>query len=84
MWNMEKTFSIVKKLSEFLRPITKKSYLWGERDCTPLCDYADGRHELQNTDTGGGIGYDGVQYSVWDFALVCLFRSLFLEAPIKD
>ena len=33
---------------------------------------------------GGEISYDGVQYSVWDFALVCLFRSLFLEAPIKD
>ena len=46
--------------------------------------YADGQHKLQHTDTGGGIGYDGVQYSVWDFALVCLFRSLFLEAPIKD
>ena len=50
----------------------------------PLCGYADGRRELQNTDTGGGIGHDGVQYSVWDFALVCLFRSLFLEAPLKD
>ena len=45
---------------------------------------SDGRHELQNTDTGGGIGYDGVQYSVWDFALVCLFRPLLLEAPIKN
>ena len=22
-----------------------------------LCGCADGRHELQNTDTGGGIGY---------------------------
>lgn len=50
----------------------------------PIYGYADGRHELQNTDTGGGIGYDGVQYSVWVYALVRLFRSLFLEAPIKD
>lgn len=25
-----------------------------------LAGCADGRHELQNTDTGGGIGYDGV------------------------
>ena len=50
----------------------------------PIYGYAAGRHDLQNTDTGGGIGYVGVQYSVWDFALVCLFRSLFLEAPIKD
>ena len=24
------------------------------------CGYADGRHELQNTDTGGEICYDGV------------------------
>ena len=31
----------------------------------PLCGYADGLHELQNTDTGGGIGNDGVQHSVW-------------------
>ena len=33
---------------------------------------------------GGEICYDGVQYSVWDFALVCLFRSLFLEAAIEN
>lgn len=48
-----------------------------------LCGNADGRHELQNTDTGGGIGYDGVLYSVWVYALVCLFRFEFLEATPK-
>lgn len=33
---------------------------------------------------GGEISYDGVQHSVWNFALVCLFRSLFLEAAIEN
>ena len=45
---------------------------------------SDGQHELQNTDTGGGIGYDGVQHPLWAYALVCLFRPLLLEAPIKN
>ena len=27
---------------------------------------------------------DRVQYSVWVYALVCLFRTLFLEAPTKN
>ena len=49
----------------------------------PLCGYADGLYDLQNTNTGGGIGNDGVQHSVWVYALVCLFLSLFLEAPIE-
>ena len=50
----------------------------------PLCGYADGLHELQNTDTGGGIGYDGVQYSVWGYALACLFLPLFVEVAIEN
>ena len=48
------------------------------------CGCAGGLHELQNTDTGGGIGYDGVQYSVWVYALVCLFLPLFVEVKIEN
>ncbi|HCI65018.1 MAG TPA: hypothetical protein DER12_00060 [Lachnospiraceae bacterium] len=62
MWafSLEKEANIQKIFQKILRPTAIKPYLWSERECTPLCGYADGSHELQNTNSGGGIDYDGV------------------------
>lgn len=70
---------ILKRIVEFLRPTTKYSYLLTERDCTGLYISA-----------GSGTGnssyryrrwneHNCVQYSVWIYALGCLFRPLLLN-----
>lgn len=48
----------------------------------PLAALTDGRN-LENSNTGGGIGHDGDQYIVWVYVLVCLFLPLSLEATIE-